>query len=131
MAFTPFHAALGTRQGRLTPVGFQPTSGDFAFVLGSDSEGDVHDFAIGDHAEVQQAADLTSENFVRARVRLRNATVVPAGVNWEASITVGGVKKATMLLAPSRSRDRADMAANVSKLSGIHTVGLRLELVGA
>ena len=130
MAFTPFNAALGTRQGRLEPVGFEPTSGDFAFVLGSDRGGDVHDFEIGDQAEVQQDVDLTSENFVRANIRLRNATVVPAGVDWEASITVGGVKKARMLLAPGRTRDRADMAANVSKLTGVHTVGLRLELVG-
>jgi len=130
MAFTPFNAALGTRQGRLEPLGFEPTSGDFAFVLGSDVPGHIHDFELGDHAEVQQTVDLTAENFVRARIRLRNASALPAGVNWEASITVGGVKKSRMLLEPSRSRDRADMAANVSKLSGAHTVGLRLELVG-
>jgi len=130
MAFTPFNAALGTRQGRLEPVGFEPTSGDFAFVLGSDREGDIHDFEVGDRAEVQQDVDLTGENFVRAQIRLRNATAVPAGVNWEASITVGGAKKASMLLSPGRTRDRADMAANVSKLTGVHTVGLRLELVG-
>jgi len=130
MAFTPFDAALGTRQGRLAPGGFEPTSGDFAFVLGSDQVGDIHDFEVGDHAEVQQDVDVTSENFIRASVRLRNAVSVPAGVNWEASITVSGVKKTTMLLSPGRTRDRADMAANVSKLSGVQTVGLRLELVG-
>ena len=105
MAFTPFDAALGTRQGRLEPAGFEPTSGDFAFVLGSDVPGHEHDFEIGDFAEVQQAVDLTSENFIRAR-------------------------KASMVAAAGRTRDRADMAANVSKLSGVHTVGLRLELVG-
>jgi len=130
MAFTPFDAALGTRQGRLAPVGFEPTSGDFAFVLGSDRAGDIHDFEIGDHAEVQQDVDVTSDNFIRASIRLRNPGAVPAGVNWEASITVGGVKKTSMLLAPGRTRDRVDMAANVSKLSGVQTVGLRLELVG-
>lgn len=130
MAFTPFDAAIGTRQGRLEPVGFEPTSGDFAFALGSDVPGHLHDFDIGDFSEVRQSVDLTSENFVRARIRLRNADVVPAGVNWEASITIGGTKKASMLLPLGRERDRADMAANVSKLTGLHTVGLRLELVG-
>lgn len=130
MAFTPFDAALGTRQGRLEPADFEPTSGDFAFVLGSDVPGHEHDFEVGDFAEAQQAVDLTSENFIRARVRLRNSSVLPAGVTWEASITVGGVKKASMVASAGRTRDRADMAANVSKLSGVHTVGLRLELVG-
>lgn len=129
MAFTAFNAALGAQQGRLQPAGFVPTSGDFAFVLGSDAPGDVHDLEVGDRAEVQQSVDLTAENFVRARLRLRNAGAVPAGVNWEASITIDGAKQASMLLAPDRTRDRADMAANVSKLSGVHTVGLQLELV--
>jgi len=129
MAFTPFDTALGTRQGRISPVGFTPTSGDFAFVLGSDADGDVHDFEIGDHAEVQQSVDVSAENFIRARLRLRNPSQLPAGVGWQASITIDGAPGATMLLADGRSRDRADMAANVSKLTGNHVVGLRLELV--
>jgi len=129
MAFTPFDAALGTRQGRIAPVGFTPTSGDFAFVLGSDVDGDVHDFEIGDHAEVQQSVDVTAENFIRARLRLRSPAQLPAGVAWQAAITIDGVPASTMLLASGRSRDRADMAANVSKLTGNHVVGLRLELV--
>ena len=129
MAFSPFDAALGTRQGRLAPIGFDPTSGDFAFVLGSDTPGDIHDFETGDGAEVRQSVDLTGENFIRAQVRLRNAETIPAGVKWEASIRIDGAKKAAMLIAPGRSRDRADMAANVSKLSGVHTVSVRLELV--
>lgn len=129
MAFTPFDTALGTRQGRISPVGFVPTSGDFAFVLGSDADGDVHDFEIGDYAEVQQSVDVSAENFIRARLRLRNPAQLPSGIGWQASITIDGAPRVTMLLGEGRTRDRADMAANVSKLTGNHDVGLRLELV--
>lgn len=129
MAFTPFDAAMGSRQGRIRPAGFDPTSGEYAFVLGSDATRHLHDFEIGDHAETQQNVDLTGQNLVRAKIRMRNAPEIPAGVNWEASITIDGTRQTAMLLRPGRTRDRADMAANVSKLSGVHLVGLRLELV--
>ena len=129
MAFTPFNAVLGIRQGRMDPNGFVPTTGDYAYVLGSDLSGEMYDFNIGDYSEVNQDIDLTEVNFIRAQVKLRNALEIPQGVNWEASITVGGEKKTTMKIKPGRSRDRSDMAANVSKLTGVYIVGLRLELI--
>ena len=47
----------------------------------------------------------------------------------EASIVVDGTKRATATAKPGRSRTLTDLAANVSKLSGVHQVGVRLELV--
>ncbi len=55
----------------------------------------------------------------------------PAGLAWEASIIVDGSKLATMRARPGRERLVTDLAANVSKLSGLHAIGVRLELVVA
>jgi hypothetical protein len=129
MSLTPFDAGLGNRQGRIRPIRFAPTSGEYAFVLGSDRTGDVHDFAVGDFAEVHQDADLSDACFLRCRLRLRNAKRIPSGVNWQASITVDGIERATMRVPAGGVRARADLAAHVSKLSGVHSVGFRLELV--
>ena len=129
MAFTPFDMEMGKRQGRLVPSGWTPSSGEHAFVLGSDLPGHMHRLEVGDHCEVFQDMDFTGVNFIRARLRLRNASSLPVGLNWEASILVDGVKKATMTVEPGRTRDRADMAANVSKLTGTHSVAVRLELI--
>jgi hypothetical protein len=68
---------------------------------------------------------------VRALLRLSVPASTPAGLSWEASITVDGAKLATMRAKPGRERLVTDLAANVSKLSGVHTVGVRLELVSA
>ena len=129
MAFSPFDAALGARQGRLQAMGPVQGPASHVYVLGSDLPGYSHQLAIGDYAEVRQEVDLTGMDLVRAYIRMRNAKELPAGVNWQVSMAVGGVKMASMIVAPGRSRARRDMAANVSKLGGLHTVGLRLELV--
>jgi hypothetical protein len=129
MALTAFTSRLGRGQGRLqTP---KATGGDYAFVLGDVEPGRVFELAPGDHADVTQSADLTGVMLVRALLRLSVPVSTPAGLSWEASITVDGAKLATMRAKPGRERLVTDLAANVSKLSGVHTVGVRLELVSA
>lgn len=129
MELTAFDRRLGTGQGRIEPAGATPASGEFAFVLGDDEAGHLFDLAPSDRAEVVQDVDLTGVDLVRAQLRLR----VPAGLledlAWEASIVVGGVKRATAQARPGHDRKLTDLAANVSKLSGVHSVGVRLELV--
>jgi len=127
MALTAFTSRLGRGQGRLaTP---KATGGDYAFVLGDDEAGRLFDLAPGDHAEVTQETDLTGVMLVRALLRLRVPASTPAGLAWEASIIVDGAKLAAMRAKPGRERLVTDLAANVSKLSGLHTIGVRLELV--
>ena len=129
MALTAFTSRLGRGQGRLlTP---KATSGDYAFVLGDDEAGRFFDLAPGDHAEITQETDLTDVVLVRALLRLRVPASTPAGRAWEASIVVDGTKLARMQARPGRERLATDLAANVSKLSGLHTIGVRLELVTA
>ena len=129
MALTAFTSRLGRGQGRLaTP---KATGGDYAFVLGDVEPGRLFELAPGDHAEVTQEADLTGVMLVRALLRLRVPASTPAGLAWEASIIVDGAKRAAMRAKPGRERLVTDLAANVSKLSGLHIIGVRLELVAA
>lgn len=129
MALTAFTSRLGRGQGRLaTP---KATGGDYAFVLGDDEAGRLFELTPGDHAEVTQETDLTGVMLVRALLRLRVPASTPAGFAWEASLIVDGTKLAAMRAKPGRERLVTDLAANVSKLSGMHIIGVRLELVVA
>ena len=131
MALTAFNSLLGSEQGRLAPKNTTAPSGDHVFVLGSDTPGYFFELAAGDHAEVVQTVDVTSAAFVRALLRLRVPRSTPAGFSWEASMLVDGVKRASVRVGPGRERFVTDLAANVSKLSGTHEVGIRLELIEA
>lgn len=129
MALSAFTNRLGRGQGRLATS--KATSGDYAFVLGDDEPGRLFELAPGDHAEVTQNTDLTGVMLVRAFLRLRVPASTPPGLAWEASIIVDGNELASMRAKPGRERLVTDLAANVSKLSGLHTIGVRLELVTA
>nr|BDT32009.1 hypothetical protein MFMH1_16780 [Myxococcus sp. MH1] len=129
MALTAFTSRLGLGQGRIRPQRATPPSGEYLFVLGDEEPGRRFALAPGDYAEVTQAVDVTGVELVRAAVRLRVPSGVPPGLAWEASLVVGGMKYARCLGRPGRERLVTDLAANVSKLSGVHTVGVRLELV--
>lgn len=130
MELDAFTSRLGLGQGRIRPASLPAGSGEYAFVLGEDEPGRLFELAVGDHAEVLQDTDLTDVDLVRAHLGLRVPASVPAGFAWEASIVVDGTKRATATAKPGRSRTLTDLAANVSKLSGVHQVGVRLELVG-
>ncbi|MDP1826671.1 MAG: hypothetical protein Q8L48_25595 [Archangium sp.] len=120
MELTAFTSRLGEGQGRLGPG---------VFVLGDDEPGRFFEFALGDRVEVSQAVDLTGVMLARSAVRLRVPERMPAGFAWEASLAVDGMKYASLRARPGRERIVTDLAANVSKLTGVHVVGVRLELV--
>jgi hypothetical protein len=133
MARTAFDARLGTTQGRAmaTSVGTVAPSGDYLFVLGDAERRRLHDLAVGDHAEMQQAVDLTGVDLVRAQLRLRVPASTPADRRWVVSIRVDGAALAQATAKAGRERALTDLAANVSKLTGVHTVAVRLALEGA
>lgn len=131
MARTAFNARLGTSQGRLeaaTADGTPAPSGDYVFVLGDAEAGRFHELANGDHVDVRQAVDLTDADFVRAHLRLRVPESTPVGWRWVVSIRVDGSPMAQATCAPGRERVLTDLAANVSKLTGVRDVGIRLAL---
>ena len=129
MALTAWNRELGTTQGRVVPQGFAPPEGTFACVLGRDLPGLAQKLAVGDRVEVKQTASFGDAKLLRLRARMRPPVVVPAGVAWKASLRIDGVERASALLTPERTRDRLDLAANVSKLVGDHELAFRLELV--
>lgn len=126
--FDAFTSRLGLGQGRVPAAA---GDGAWAFVLGDVQPGRVCELTVGDHAEVVQDADLTDIALVRARITLRVPAHVPPGLAWQASLMVDGVKRAVATGRAGRTRKLTDLAANVSKLSGVHRVGVRLELVSA
>jgi len=129
VALTAWNRELGTTQGRVVPQGFAPPEGTFAFVLGRDLPGLAQKLAVGDRVEVKQTASFGDTKLLRLRARMRPPVVAPVGVAWKASLRIDGVERASALLTPERTRDRLDLAANVSKLVGDHELAFRLELV--
>jgi len=126
MELDAFTSRLGDGQGRLVA-----RDGEVRFVLGDAEPGRFFDLVAGDRIEVTQSTDLTGVALVRAIVELRMPQSIPPGLAWEASVVVDGVKYARTTCAAGRTRSITDLAANVSKLSGAHDVGVRLELVAA
>jgi hypothetical protein len=124
MELDAFTSRLGDGQGLVVAP-----DGEVRFVLGDVEPGRFFDLTVGDRIEVTQSTDLSGVALVRAIVELRVPQSVPPGRAWEASVIVDGVKYARTTCAPGRRRSISDLAANVSKLSGPHDVGVRLELV--
>lgn len=129
MALTAWDRELGTTQGRIAPEGFAPPEGTFAFVLGCDVPGLTQRLNAGDFVEVKQMAHFGDAKIVRLRARMRPPSAVPPGVGWRASLRIDGTERAASLLVAGRARDRVDLAANVSKLTGDHELAFRLAVV--
>lgn len=77
MPISSWTRQLGTQQGRLQPLGWTPTQGDYAFVLGSDSVGRRTTLQAGDYVEVTQTGNLGSSTLLRFNARTRGPTRVP------------------------------------------------------
>ena len=129
MELDAFTSRLGLGQGRIAPINAAPASGDYVFVLGEDEPGRFFELAPGDHAEVVQDTDLTGITLVRTHLRLHVPSNLLETLVWEVSIIVDGVKAARATCHAGRKRLLTDLAANVSKLTGLHEVGVRLELL--
>jgi hypothetical protein len=136
---TAFTSRLGIGQGRIHPTGATPTDGDYVFVLGDDEPGRFFELEEGDMVQVTQSLDMSDVKLLRANLRFRmpeklsivleteDSEVVNYG--WEASIVVDNQKFGTIRSTkPGSDRIVTDLVANVSKLSGVHEIGVRLEL---
>jgi hypothetical protein len=119
-----FTNRLGLGQGRLPA-----SSGTFEFVLGDTEPGRWATLVLGDRVGLTQEANLTDIDLVRVQATLRVPASLPAAVAWEASIVVDGVKFARATCSKGRARRLTDLVANVSRLTGVHALEVRLELV--
>ena len=124
MELDAFTRRLGEGQGRVVAP-----DGSASFVLGDVEPGWWAELAVGDHIEATQDLDVTGVALVRAIVSLRAPASLPPAFAWEAAIVVDGVKRASIRCTAGRTKRSTDLAANVSKLAGVHSVGVRLELV--
>ena len=131
MELDAFTSRLGLGQGRIRPMSIPAGAGEYALVLGDVEPGRFFDLSPGDHAEVTQAVDLTNVDLVRAHLVLRVPAVSASGLAWEVSLLVDGGKLARASAKQGRTRELTDLAANVSKLTGFHALGVRIELVVA
>jgi hypothetical protein len=131
MELDAFRSRLGLTQGRIKSAGISPTSAEYVFVLGDAEGGHFCKLTARDYAQIVQESDLTGVDLVRVSLVLRVPSDVPTNLAWEASLAVDGVKQARGRARPGRTRVLNDLAANVSKLSGVHRICVRLELVSA
>ena len=129
MELDAFTARLGVGQGRIEPTNAIPLSGDYVFVLGEDEPDRFFELAPGDYAEVVQDVDLTEHDLVRTNLHLRVPASLQAEYEWKVAIIVDGSKLAKATCLAGRERNITDLAANVSKMTGVHQVGVRLELM--
>lgn len=60
---------------------------------------------------------------------LTPGTATLIGARWRASLSVGGVERATITETPGRDKRRIDLVAHVSKIVGAQPVRFRLQLV--
>ena len=112
-----FDCRLGHGQGRMEGGGF---------VLGGEDRRLFHELSPGDHAELVQQVDLTDADLVRMEGTIE---VPEGGPAWEVSVIVDGVKGTTRTVDAGGTRRLTDLCANVSKLTGVHEVGVRLEML--
>ena len=129
MALTAFTSRLGSSQGRIPQGSAAP--GEYLFALGDAESRHFAELAVGDYAQVTQTTDLTGVSLIRVNLALSVPASTPAGFVWKASIFVDSTRFASTSAAVGRGRAVTDLTANVSKLSGIHEVGVRLELLAS
>ncbi len=123
MELNAFNARLGMSQGHM-----QDDDAN-VFVLGDDNPGYFHEIEPGDHADVVQETDLTDVDFIRAEVAFRVPEgSLPSDYFWTVAIVLDGTTYCRATCLPGRERRITDLAANVSKMTGMHWVGVRLEL---
>ena len=130
MELNAFTSRLGIGQGRIKPINAAPASGDYVFILGDDQPGRFYQLTSGDYAEVVQDVDLTNQKIIRVNLLLRVPENLVSGYAWEAALIVDGSPVAKVTCESGRQRTIADLAANISKMTGVHQFGVRLSLVG-
>jgi hypothetical protein len=120
MDLTAFNSRLGISQGRI-PL---EETDQFVFVLG-----DVYNLELGDHAQVIQEIDLTDVSIVQTELSVKVPDSTPGRIGFELSIVVDNIKTATTVCFTGQKRHIADLSANVSRSTGVHAVGVRLEII--
>lgn len=103
--------------------------GEHVFCLGYELAGLFHRFAAGDFSQVEQEEDFGATNIVRVVALIRSTDVMPSNLAWRFSLLLDGAVYTSRVISADRDRSLVDVAANVSKLVGNHTLAFRLDLI--
>ncbi len=103
--------------------------GEHVFCLGYELAGLFHRFAVGDFSQIEQAEDFGATNIVRVIALIRSTDTMPSNLAWRFSLLLDDVIYTSRVLEAGRDRALVDVAANVSKLAGNHTLAFRLDLI--
>lgn len=117
----------GHRAGRIQPTGWTPPDGDWCFLIGSESADVEDDVEIGDIFGVEQEVFLGDVRTLSFAMKLRN-TPDPA-IDFKASLNIGGSEVWSEQIAHGETREYVRRTVNVSHLTGVQVVSLRLEAV--
>ena len=128
---TPFNYEPGDAQLRIVPIHNPQIEGLWLFMLGTDVPNQRWPLKLGDKIEVLQAVDVTSINFLRARMELRGPAILPASRKWKVSFNVNLVERAQFDIVAGTSKSIRDVTANVAGLTGNQTISFELELAAA
>jgi len=126
MELDAFTSDLGRSQGRVPAPG---SDGGAVLVLGDLRLHRVAEVTPGDFVQAEQVVDLTDERIMRARGSLRVPEDLPAAIAWEVSLCIDGVKRASLRVRAGQTKAVDDLAANVTRDRGMHTLAIRLELI--
>jgi hypothetical protein len=126
---TAFSRQLGVSQGRIAPANSVVRDGSFVFCLGSDTPKQTYSFNLGDGARIEQSCDVTGVHFVRFKVDMRGAAVVPAGMAWLVSWGVDGTVSGSRIITAGRVLHQFDGAIDTSQLMGAHVLKFSLAVV--
>lgn len=124
-AATPFDRFPGTSSARIRPAA-GAIAGEFSFCLGSDRPDEAYDLATGDHAFIQQAVNVTTLAYIRFVARLRGPRQGPS--RWLLTWRVDGVVQGSRRVPVGRTTQVTDAVFDVSQLTGVHTLEVRLEV---
>lgn len=127
MSLNAFNREFGDNQGRCEPDNFS-SDGAYSLVLGHDEPLTFARLRVGDFISVFQTSDIGTTKVLKARVRCRGPEFMPGTTKWRFSLYVDGVEKTHRICTPESLTDYVSLAANLSGLTGVHSIAFALKL---
>lgn len=116
---TYFDRSFGIHSGRIVPTGWTAPEGSYAFVLGSDVEGQTGNFADGDQIYVHQDGPVAAGDYVRVGVRTRCPAIpsLPNPYHWELWAGINFGVRVARVLPADKTADPTDVTFHIGDLA--------------
>ena len=114
-----FDRSFGIHSGRIIPTGWTAPEGSYAFVLGSDVEGQTGNFTNGDMVWISQDGPVVAGDYVRVRVRTRCPAIpsLPNPYHWELWADANLGVRVARILPTDTTFDPTDVSFHVGDLA--------------